>query len=644
MRRIITAITAVALALSLAASAAPANAAVPGYDSAYAGESAFLTLAPGQSGTFTVFFANTGTTSWVRGTASQVDLAACLENKTTCNAQDASEAPFNSGWLSATRYATHTQTTVAPGQIGTFTYNVMAPATATAGTYRFNGALVLASTGADIHNEGYYQDVTIAAVVAAQVITLVPAAQFRQVGQIATLTLTATTTGGAAQAGVAVTCNIDSAAFVFPLAVTGNPDMQQTGTTNASGVFTLTYSRDNAGFDEVTCYSDADPTVRDVSSVQWGIPAVPLAVTPDTAATIALGECRTYTVQAYSPFTGAALTPTVVAANPSLQLYANFTENFAAPTGIDKDAGATITDSAGNSGSPTPTASILIATDANGVALLTVCGVGVATLTPIVFNNQSGGNVNTIQAIDLRDTGGTLTVGVGVSLTPTAATNPTSTTGGASIMNGELGEETYTATLTFIAPNPYTVIFTVRNTSIDTIVWIVGCDGQPFVPVAVIGGGTGTCTATIDTGDTAATVTVDSSQAGGASITATATSTSSPFAQSTSNTATKVWLSTAAEDTEFATGQSRSGTVTSVDKGSTTDCAGSYILTVGSTAYLITYDANDLFGVGAIPVNTCAVAGSQFEASLSVGDLLTFTNAGPDTGSIDVHNITQDAP
>jgi len=161
MRRIFTAITAASLAFSLVAMATPANAAVAGYDSAYAGESAFLNLNPGQTGTFTVFFANTGSTSWVRGTTTQVDLATCLEDKVTCNVQDASEAPFNSGWLSTSRYTTHTQTTVAPGQIGTFTYNVMVPAATAAGTYRFNGALVLASTGADIHNEGYYQDVTV---------------------------------------------------------------------------------------------------------------------------------------------------------------------------------------------------------------------------------------------------------------------------------------------------------------------------------------------------------------------------------------------------------------------------------------------------------------------------------------------------
>src|SRR5438105_11897250 len=142
MRKIVTAVSAAALSLSMLASAVPALA-VTGYDSAYAGESAFVNISPGQTLNFQVFFANTGTTTWSRGTSTQVDLAACLEDKVTCNAQDATEASWNSGWLSATRYATTVQTTTAPGSLGTFSYNIAAPSTVTAGTYRFNGDLVL---------------------------------------------------------------------------------------------------------------------------------------------------------------------------------------------------------------------------------------------------------------------------------------------------------------------------------------------------------------------------------------------------------------------------------------------------------------------------------------------------------------------
>jgi IPT/TIG domain-containing protein len=160
MRKIVTAVTAASLALSMLATAVPASA-VSGYDSAYAGESAFVNISPGQTQSFQVFFANTGTTTWSRGTGTQVDLAACLEDKVTCNAQDATEASWNTGWLSTTRYATTTQTTTAPGALGTFSYQITAPVGATSGTYRFNGDLVLSTTGEKIHPDGYYQDATI---------------------------------------------------------------------------------------------------------------------------------------------------------------------------------------------------------------------------------------------------------------------------------------------------------------------------------------------------------------------------------------------------------------------------------------------------------------------------------------------------
>jgi hypothetical protein len=172
MRKITTAITAAALAFSMLAAAVPAAAAVPGYDSAYAGESAFVNITAGQTQNFQVFFANTGTTAWQRGTGTQVDLAACLEDKVTCNAQDASEATWNSGWLSAVRYATTVQTVTPPGSLGTFSYNITAPAGVAAGIYRFNGDLVLASTGEKIHPDGYYQEANTGAASGAPTITL----------------------------------------------------------------------------------------------------------------------------------------------------------------------------------------------------------------------------------------------------------------------------------------------------------------------------------------------------------------------------------------------------------------------------------------------------------------------------------------
>src|SRR2546425_462728 len=140
MRRFTTAITAAALTLSMALSlnGGAVQAATPGYDSAYQFESAFLTVKPSDAGTFSVFFANTGTTSWTAGSGSQVNLAVCAADKVTCNVVLSNSAWAN-GWLSSTAYATHTKTVVVPGDFSAFTYNLKVPAGTGAGTYRFNG-------------------------------------------------------------------------------------------------------------------------------------------------------------------------------------------------------------------------------------------------------------------------------------------------------------------------------------------------------------------------------------------------------------------------------------------------------------------------------------------------------------------------
>src|SRR3989442_1514386 len=162
MRRITTAITAAALSISMALSlnAGTAQALTAGYDSAYQFESAFLSLKASDSGTFSVFFATTGSTSWVAGSSSQVNLGICAADKVTCNVTSA-QASWAQNWLSSTAYATHTKSVVTPGDFSAFTYNVKVPAGTTAGTYRFNGDLVRSATGDRIHPEGYYQDSTV---------------------------------------------------------------------------------------------------------------------------------------------------------------------------------------------------------------------------------------------------------------------------------------------------------------------------------------------------------------------------------------------------------------------------------------------------------------------------------------------------
>ena len=162
MHRLFVVISSAALALGLTFGSSTVARAAAGYDSSYQFESAFLSLQPGETGTFAVFFANTGATAWVKGTTSQINLAVCDGSKAFCNVPSVNAA-FAAGWLSSTAYTTATKDVVTPGDFSPFSYNIRVPAGQTGGTYRFNGDLVVAATGERIHPEGYYHDVTIRA-------------------------------------------------------------------------------------------------------------------------------------------------------------------------------------------------------------------------------------------------------------------------------------------------------------------------------------------------------------------------------------------------------------------------------------------------------------------------------------------------
>jgi uncharacterized protein YkwD len=99
------------------------------FHAAFQSESAWPTLVPGTSTSLTVRFQNTGTATWQKGVAGkQANLG--LNGDTLAFAS----LGMNDGWLSANRLGTTTETTVAPGQTGTFTFSVRAPTTP--GTYR----------------------------------------------------------------------------------------------------------------------------------------------------------------------------------------------------------------------------------------------------------------------------------------------------------------------------------------------------------------------------------------------------------------------------------------------------------------------------------------------------------------------------
>jgi len=149
-------------AIALAALLQPRPAAAAAMDSAYRFESAFLTgLKPGDTGQFSVFFDNVGTTAWATNTFTQVNLGVCLSDKVTCNV-DSPLSAWNPGtWTSTKAYATQAKAIVGPGDFTAFTFAIKVPAGVAVGTYRFNGDLVIANTGAKLHPEGYYQDATV---------------------------------------------------------------------------------------------------------------------------------------------------------------------------------------------------------------------------------------------------------------------------------------------------------------------------------------------------------------------------------------------------------------------------------------------------------------------------------------------------
>lgn len=96
---------------------------VVAYHSAWAAQSAYPTLAPGAvSGPLTITFRNTGTEPWVRGILGQ-------EARIGVNGDDATWSSLGVSWLLPTRPAAQTEATVPQGALGTFTFEVRAPAT-----------------------------------------------------------------------------------------------------------------------------------------------------------------------------------------------------------------------------------------------------------------------------------------------------------------------------------------------------------------------------------------------------------------------------------------------------------------------------------------------------------------------------------
>lgn len=91
-----------------------------GLRSRWVTQSAYPSLRPGEVTTpITITFRNSGTKTWTRGTATQVNLGVVGD--------DPSWAPYAVSWLSPNRVATTSELSVAPGAIATFSFVVKAP-------------------------------------------------------------------------------------------------------------------------------------------------------------------------------------------------------------------------------------------------------------------------------------------------------------------------------------------------------------------------------------------------------------------------------------------------------------------------------------------------------------------------------------
>jgi len=93
---------------------------VASYQWQYIGQSPSGNLVAGQKTTWTVSVKNTGTATWYNTGANPVHLG-------TYRPQDRNSAFCTTGWLGCNRPANLNESSVAPGQIGTFTFDVQAP-------------------------------------------------------------------------------------------------------------------------------------------------------------------------------------------------------------------------------------------------------------------------------------------------------------------------------------------------------------------------------------------------------------------------------------------------------------------------------------------------------------------------------------
>jgi hypothetical protein len=124
---------------------------LPEYHTAFFGQSAFPTVAPGQTAEWVIAFTNTGTSGWDLTHATAARLG-------TWSPQDSTSLLATPSWIAPNRPAQQTTTWVGPGQQAWFRVQLRAPSTA--GAYRLYVRPVI--DGVEwLENVGAYVEVTV---------------------------------------------------------------------------------------------------------------------------------------------------------------------------------------------------------------------------------------------------------------------------------------------------------------------------------------------------------------------------------------------------------------------------------------------------------------------------------------------------
>jgi len=125
--------------------------AAPEYHTTFYAQSAYPTIAAGQTAEWVIAFTNTGRTGWDTSSATALRLG-------TWSPQDAPSMLATTGWIAANRPAEQTTTWVGPGQQAWFRVQLQAPTAP--GTYRLYVRPVI--DGVEwLENAGAYVDVTV---------------------------------------------------------------------------------------------------------------------------------------------------------------------------------------------------------------------------------------------------------------------------------------------------------------------------------------------------------------------------------------------------------------------------------------------------------------------------------------------------